>query len=202
MGMKLTDVIGRSFGTYKVLDLVELHDTLDKSRFLVSCKKCGHEKVRALATFRYGHRTRCLKCSPSPARRKQNNSSVAKHPNKRYNKDLYWICNQKYKEKKKRAESRSKPFELTLDEFISVFYERATIKITFFGLIGTIELPTVSKPCFYCGMSSSGLDRVDSSMGYVVNNVVVCCARCNLMKFTMSTDEWLSHMRLIIERMC
>lgn len=50
-----------------------------------------------------------------------------------------------------------------------------------------------SMNCSYCGGSATGLDRVDSSEGYVEYNVVPCCALCNTMKFNHSTDKFLSH---------
>lgn len=44
--------------------------------------------------------------------------------------------------------------------------------------------------CFYCGISlqkENGycLDRVDSSEGYILSNVVACCKRCNMAKSDM-----------------
>ena len=53
-----------------------------------------------------------------------------------------------------------------------------------------------SKNCFYCGMEPkqirqryggtphiyNGLDRVDNSKGYIINNVVPCCKSCNYKK--------------------
>lgn len=71
-------------------------------------------------------------------------------------------------------------------------------------------------PCFYCGVEGSkrledrtnersngklmsdtivicnGIDRVDSSLGYTVENCVPCCKHCNTAKSTMSVNEFLS----------
>lgn len=79
------------------------------------------------------------------------------------------------------AKQRGLSFNMTLDEF-SIF---------FWG-----------KPCFYCGDSfdTIGLDRVDSSIGYEVSNVVSCCARCNKAKHAMSQVEFLALCRKITER--
>ena len=47
--------------------------------------------------------------------------------------------------------------------------------------------------CNYCKRYlSSGLDRIDSSIGYESNNVVPCCKVCNRMKDVLSTDEFLA----------
>jgi hypothetical protein len=41
-------------------------------------------------------------------------------------------------------------------------------------------------PCYYCGIIQSkgfnGLDRLDSSKSYVMDNIVSCCEMCNMMK--------------------
>jgi hypothetical protein len=36
----------------------------------------------------------------------------------------------------------------------------------------------------------SGIDRINPSLGYVVGNVVPCCARCNVAKNNMSVEEF------------
>jgi hypothetical protein len=63
----------------------------------------------------------------------------------------------------------------------------------------------VRKPCDYCGDPAgnikinrhnpegfryNGLDRVDSSLGYLETNVVPCCWRCNYAKGDMPLDEF------------
>jgi hypothetical protein len=40
----------------------------------------------------------------------------------------------------------------------------------------------LSKPCIYCGAAKSGIDRKDNSKGYVVDNCVPACQRCNTIK--------------------
>ena len=50
------------------------------------------------------------------------------------------------------------------------------------------------KPCYYCGaeIRGCGIDRKDSSIGYVIENCVPCCYRCNISKRTMSENEFIS----------
>lgn len=47
-------------------------------------------------------------------------------------------------------------------------------------------------PCYYCeatdGMMT--LDRKDSKDGYVKNNTVPCCLRCNMLKSDMPWEAW------------
>ncbi len=58
-------------------------------------------------------------------------------------------------------------------------------------------LKIISNPCFYCGgplpNGGGGLDRINSSIGYVLGNVRPCCTQCNVAKasFTeLQFKEW------------
>ena len=68
--------------------------------------------------------------------------------------------------------------------------------------------------CHYCGMVNSneygadkyngsyiynGIDRIDSSKGYIVDNVVPCCKYCNIAKNTMSQEEFMRWVKRIYE---
>lgn len=69
----------------------------------------------------------------------------------------------------------------------------------------------IFKPCYYCGIEYSctkqdigrnrknhsnkkifynGLDRIDSSKGYIIDNVVPCCKYCNQAKSNLSEEEF------------
>ena len=56
-------------------------------------------------------------------------------------------------------------------------------------------------PCEYCGNTINGLgiDRVDSSVGYILSNCVPCCTMCNIMKMAHSKDVWLDHIERIMK---
>jgi hypothetical protein len=67
--------------------------------------------------------------------------------------------------------------------------------------------------CYYCGSEPSsgkfrekyyngayiynGIDRVDNTNGYTIDNVVPCCEQCNRMKHTYSQVEFLSQVEKI-----
>ena len=69
-------------------------------------------------------------------------------------------------------------------------------------------LTLVSQSCHYCGSNGSneakrrpdahygksfhynGIDRIDSSFGYVAGNCLPCCKRCNIAKNIMGYDEF------------
>ena len=85
----------------------------------------------------------------------------------------------KYSSYKALAKIRSIEFGLTFDEF-STFWQQ---------------------PCSYCGddIETIGLDRVDSNGGYFIDNVVSCCITCNKMKMALSAEEFINHIKKILE---
>ena len=56
-------------------------------------------------------------------------------------------------------------------------------------------------PCSYCGspIKTIGLDRIDSTKGYFVGNVIPCCTTCNKMKMDLAREDFLSHVKKIAE---
>lgn len=83
-------------------------------------------------------------------------------------------------------------------------------KDTFFNMI---ELP-----CFYCGISKTsylnnpktspwaqpffytGIDRVNSSLGYSLTNIVPCCKVCNRSKMDMSIEDFKGWIQRVYEK--
>lgn len=49
--------------------------------------------------------------------------------------------------------------------------------------------------CFY-----NGIDRYDNSSGYTKENSVSCCKLCNIMKYDLSFEDWIYHMKKVIEK--
>lgn len=116
-----------------------------------------------------------------------------------FDKGLYQYTYRKYlyRTYKKNAEIRNLNFDISFDEFNDL----------------------TSKNCVYCGsepvVSNSerykkskqfttdpdakfnGIDRVDSSQGYTIDNCVPCCTKCNSMKLDYSKQEFLKHIEKI-----
>jgi hypothetical protein len=60
----------------------------------------------------------------------------------------------------------------------------------------------IKEPCYLCGKLPSlthknGLDRVDSSIGYIESNLQTCCGNCNFMKSNYTLDIFLDKCTLI-----
>lgn len=66
--------------------------------------------------------------------------------------------------------------------------------------------------CHYCGIEPSntymksyynvnynGIDRVDNSIGYEMNNVVACCKMCNIAKNNNTEQEFLQWVKRLSE---
>jgi hypothetical protein len=56
----------------------------------------------------------------------------------------------------------------------------------------------LNNPCYLCGIVSSeyhknGIDRIDSELGYTMENCKTCCTHCNLMKNSTNLPEFLKH---------
>lgn len=76
---------------------------------------------------------------------------------------------------KERAKARGYVFSLSLEEYLAF----------------------VNEPCHYCGQQSSGVDRVDNTIGYEPHNCVSCCRMCNVMKNKFEVQEFLDHAQAI-----
>jgi hypothetical protein len=57
----------------------------------------------------------------------------------------------------------------------------------------------INKPCTYCGLESRGIDRIDASKSYTIDNSTPCCSRCNAMKNDMDIASFLKHIELILK---
>jgi hypothetical protein len=81
-------------------------------------------------------------------------------------------------------------------------------------LSGEEILKLVKDVCHYCGTEHSnnmlynqpnfkynfiynGIDRIDSSKGYIQGNVVTCCKTCNVAKMDMDYQQFINHITKI-----
>ena len=109
-----------------------------------------------------------------------------KEQEKEYNREYYKrgskeeIRKKRFSQMKSRAKYRRKNFNLDFDTF---------------------NLLLVSK-CRYCGEDKSGtVDRIDSKIGYSKDNVVASCLKCNVMKNSLTVDEFVAHINSIYKHL-
>lgn len=72
------------------------------------------------------------------------------------------------------------------------------------GLMFKITFPEfldiINQPCYYCGGEGYGIDRLDSSIGYLKDNITSCCSMCNYMKSTYTKNEFIERCIKISDR--
>lgn len=74
------------------------------------------------------------------------------------------------------ANQRSISFELSVPEFNAILMHS----------------------CVYCGTTQKiGVDRIDSSQGYNIENCQPCCTMCNMMKHKHSSEDFIKHIMKI-----
>jgi len=81
----------------------------------------------------------------------------------------------KYKSYLQRCNNKGISFNISIEEFEQI----------------------TSMNCAYCGQSGYGIDRINPKLGYEEGNIVPCCTKCNMMKY--STNDFLSHIKRIYE---
>lgn len=103
-------------------------------------------------------------------------------------------------------------------------YKQTAKRRGFEWIIDKTQFENLSKQlCHYCGAKPSqkrysnykkdgtpagngiyiynGLDRIDSNKGYIIENVVSCCSRCNYAKNSMSLEEFIQWLKNIYNHM-
>lgn len=97
------------------------------------------------------------------------------------------------------AASRGLEFALTFEEYLGLVSQDCTYCGEAPKLRNTAGNPNRSKRYAYI---MNGLDRVDSSKGYIRGNVVPCCWTCNERKKAMSVEEFLAWIRRVYAHSC
>lgn len=91
------------------------------------------------------------------------------------------------------AKSRDMSFDISFEDFVNI----SRNPCAYCGLPPYDIHYAYSKKRYSRGISAdvsttfNGLDRVDSSLGYFLENVVSCCFMCNRMKSDFSLEEFL-----------
>lgn len=150
-----------------------------KVKFL--CEKCNCETIQRLEEIKR-RGTLCKKC-----KLKENSTKEFKY------KDLELTCANVLKSRMNKR------------------YIKRGLNCT---LTGNEILELVKSKCHYCGDEASnmflynqpnfeykfyynGIDRIDSSKGYIKGNVLSCCKTCNISKMDMDYNKFIEHINKI-----
>lgn len=133
-----------------------------------------------------GNMKKCPKCG----KYKPFSEYYKNYTNSHNSKGLYTYCIECTKKKNKK---RKRKMTHSIRETYGIYKRNAKKRGFDFNLtyndIGTL----MYSDCYYCGGFPSeinGIDRVDSSKGYNVNNVVPCCSKCNYLKNSSTQEEF------------
>lgn len=85
------------------------------------------------------------------------------------------------------AKSKNRKFKLTFEEFEKLI----TNKCYYCGQDGDSKSHS-DDPYGYCG-----IDRTNNNIGYIKNNCVSCCKKCNFMKKSLNIDKFLNQIKKI-----
>jgi hypothetical protein len=147
-----------------------------------TCTKCNQSFPETTEFFRFSNYKQCFNsfCIPCAKKYHSEKSLIFYHEHKQEYLDAGRIKRKaerltikgNFNQYRYRAKSEGYPFILSFEQFSS-FWQLS---------------------CHYCGDSidTIGLDRVDSSKGYEIDNVVPCCYPCNRMKMDSSVSEFIS----------
>ena len=162
---------GKALESVKALELVESSDLQEKT-----CTICCF--VFSMADFvgqKEGVITKsCIRC------RNDNKKQDVKR-DKVHREALARIADQKLDRKyhiyQKSAKERNIAFELSKESFLEI----------------------TTKKCFYCDETeNSGIDRLDSLVGYTITNIVSCCKMCNYLKGALDVVTFLRRVEHIL----
>jgi hypothetical protein len=172
----------------------------------IKCSNCKCNRIQSDFIGKLGNTVkRCLKCREKDGKRKALPENKNK-TNKRQNDKKYYI---KHREKKReeneeeylkhnaeiaknwRSQNKEHLAEWQTQNFAARFRgikQQAQKKNIIWNDNMTDELcyNMMTSNCFYCGLlpqeTLNGIDRLDSSKYYEINNCVSCCKICNYMK--------------------
>lgn len=129
------------------------------------CKKCASAQV--------GYRYHQL----SPEDKKQYHDNVRAWQNSNL---LYY----RWMSARNRAKQKGTEFLITVQDVESLWEQQQGL-CYYSGLVMGLEVEVSNSP----STNAVSIDRLDSSIGYVNGNIVLCCASVNVMKNALSIDQ-------------
>jgi len=138
-----------------------------------------------------GVRTTCKECRKEEKKEYNTRDYVIEKNKRKYqeNKEsirkrlkiYYWTLTSQYHEYKKRAKKRNIDFLISKEDCEKYF----------------------NTNCYYCNeiISGLGIDRIDNEKGYVLDNIVPCCSKCNFMKHVQNKNNFLKRIKQISDNL-
>ena len=171
--------IGKKFGRLTVTSLLPIRKKAGRV-WLCTCE-CGRTKEVRTMSLNSGHVKSCGCLYKENTRKKLLPGESG--------------LNHLYRNYIQRAKKRKINFSLTLKEFKRLTSENCIYCDSPPSLISKSGNAKDSYSYYYY----NGLDRIDSSKDYTIDNVEPCCTTCNIMKWTLSKKNFLNHIKSIYE---
>ena len=146
---------------------------------------------------------KCKKCRKIQTEKEQNSLQIKADEIgislNRYKKRIYEGKNREHINARKATNKKKSP-NWALNKYKSCEYSAKSRDLKF-EIEEDLFLLLIKLPCGYCGKSSEnkdiGIDRIDSSVGYVSGNFIQCCKMCNLMKMSLAAEKFSEKMHKI-----
>ena len=140
------------------------------SGYMVECETCNEVRWSATRTL---HKSKfgCRKCSD--VRRRKTDDSRA--------------ITSAWRSVRGNARTRGIAVEITKEQFVEVAKQNC-----YYCGIEPQERQINDVPDYSTPAKLNGIDRIDSSKGYTIKNIVPCCSFCNTAKLNHTTEDFLA----------
>jgi len=207
---------GRTYGSWKVISYS--HTKKKKTYYNCICTKCDNEYEVQGPNLRQGLTTQCIPCGRLERNKKLKGHMVSEETRKKISK----ANTGKVRSEEAKAKSRGfKPKQccqemykldptpnqgslkgLRLSKRVNEFRQHAAARGKEVKLTKLEIAELVMSNCYYCNTRPKpyiGIDRVDSSKGYLRDNVVPCCRKCNTAKLDHTLEDFKAWIKKIAE---
>lgn len=192
-----TDLTGQRFGRLTVLSYLSpadgkllFPDRRREGRWLCRCD-CGVEKYINTSTIRNTKSCGCLNREMA-AENGRTSGRIAKYiPDRRR-----FLVNRVANYYRTNANTRGIEWALSLDDVQSLILSECV----YCGSQLSNKLKTENKFGEIEILMHNGIDRIDSTKGYVIGNVVPCCKICNTAKLNLSLTDFYEWVQRVYER--
>ncbi len=179
--------IGAKFGLWTVVsDEVKVGSSNRNLYWLVQCS-CGELAWKNSAALKNGTSTRCKKCGNKSYLTENGYADINAIISYKYNQTLHGIPTRTHRGRKPNL-----TFGIT-KEYLSSLYESQNHKCALSGISIEPDLKLTMQE------QNISIDRIDSNMGYEVGNIQWVDKRINMMKGSLSNEEFIELCKLVAE---
>jgi len=168
MGRKYNDISGNKYGKLTVLDE---RVKSERGELLWVCEcECGEKCNVTSSDLRRGRSNYCINCNNAKSYQSTLSCLVGGY--------------------RRGAEKRGLDFNLTATEFDKLITQNC-------HYCGVEPIQYYHKKNMVVGITYNGIDRIDNSVGYELDNCITACKFCNFAKSRWSLDEFLTWLNKI-----